>query len=163
MHFFTPWKHQKIRGVFDISKGYRNGILVQIRITCKEIRKKILLLSLMFNDILHCVKSVQIPSFFSSVFYCIWSQYGDLLSKSLYSGQMQQNMDQKISVFGHFSRSVEIKEVHKDEWAQCKLANFTHPFILLTYLLWHVLFTEQRSSHVQLLKSVIFRFNYCSI
>ena len=117
----------------------------------------------MFDDILHCVKSVQIRSFFSSVFYCIWSQYGDLLSKSPYSGQMQQNTDQKISVFGHFSRSVEIKEVHKDERAQCKLANFTLAFILLTYLLWHVLFTEQPSSHVQLLKSVIFRFNYCNI
>ena len=76
---------------------------------------------------------------------------------------MQQNTDQKISVFGHFSRSVEIKEVHKDERAQCKLANFTLAFILLTYLLWHVLFTEQASSHVQLLKSVIFRFNYCNI
>ena len=75
----------------------------------------------MFDDILHCVKSVQIRSLFSSVFYCIWSQYVDLLSKSPYSGQMQQNTDQKISVFGHFLRSVEIKEVHKDERAQCKL------------------------------------------
>ena len=38
---------------------------------------------------LHCVKSVQIRKFFWSVFFCIWTKYGDLLS-----------------VFGHFSRSV---------------------------------------------------------
>ena len=39
----------------------------------------------------HCVKSVQIRSFFWSVFSCIRTKYGDLLRKN--------------SVFGHFSCS----------------------------------------------------------
>ena len=39
----------------------------------------------------HCVKSVQIRSFFWSIFSHVWTEYGDLN----YSVQMQQNMDQK--------------------------------------------------------------------
>ena len=38
---------------------------------------------------------VQIRSFFWSVFSCIWTEYGDLLRKSLYSVQIQENADQK--------------------------------------------------------------------
>ena len=33
----------------------------------------------------HCVKSIQIRSYFWSVFSCIRTEYGDLLRKSLYS------------------------------------------------------------------------------
>ena len=40
---------------------------------------------------LHCVKSVQIRSFFWSVFACIWTR--------------------KNSVFGHFSRSAKYGEI----------------------------------------------------
>ena len=40
-------------------------------------------------------KSVQIRSFFWSVFSCIRTEYGDLRSKSPYSVQMQENTDQK--------------------------------------------------------------------
>ena len=43
---------------------------------------------------LHCVKSVQIRSFFWSVFSCIWTEYGDLLRKSPYSERIQENTDQ---------------------------------------------------------------------
>ena len=39
----------------------------------------------------HCVKSVQIRSFFCSIFPHVWTEYGDLN----YSVQMRQNMDQK--------------------------------------------------------------------
>ena len=63
----------------------------------------------------HCVKSVQIRSFFWSVFSCIRTECGDLLGKSPYSVRIQKNTDQSEyrklrtrdnSVFGHFSRSV---------------------------------------------------------
>ena len=43
----------------------------------------------------HYVKSVQIRSFFWSVFSCIRTEYGDLLRKSLYSVKIQENADQK--------------------------------------------------------------------
>ena len=44
---------------------------------------------------MHCVKSVQIWSFFWSVFSRIWIEYVDLLRKSQYSVQVWENMDQK--------------------------------------------------------------------
>ena len=53
----------------------------------------------------HCVKSVQILSFFWFVFSCIRTEYGDLLGNFLYSVRIQENTDQKNSVFGHFSCS----------------------------------------------------------
>ena len=40
----------------------------------------------------HCVISVQIRSFFWSIFYCIWAEYRKIRTR-------------KNSVFGHFSRS----------------------------------------------------------
>ena len=43
----------------------------------------------------HCVKSVQIHSFFWSVFSCIRTEYGYLRSKSPYSVRVQENKDQK--------------------------------------------------------------------
>ena len=44
---------------------------------------------------IHCVKSVQIRSFFWSVFFCIRTEYGNLRSKSPYSVRIQENTDQK--------------------------------------------------------------------
>ena len=41
----------------------------------------------------HCVKSVQIRSYFCSVFSCIRTEYGD--RKSPYSVRIQENMEQK--------------------------------------------------------------------
>ena len=43
----------------------------------------------------HCVKSVQIRSYFWSLFSCIQNDYGHLLSKSPYSVRIQENTDQK--------------------------------------------------------------------
>ena len=37
-------------------------------------------------------ESVQIRSFFWSVFFCIWTEYGDLRSKSPYSVRIHENM-----------------------------------------------------------------------
>ena len=54
---------------------------------------------------LHCVKSVQMRKFSWSVFSCIRTEYWDLLCKSPYSVQRQENMDHKNSIFRHFSRS----------------------------------------------------------
>ena len=58
------------------------------------------------TPISHCGKSVQIGSFFWSVFSCIRTEYIDLRSKSPCSVRVQENTDRKLSVFGHFSRSV---------------------------------------------------------
>ena len=44
----------------------------------------------------HCIKSVQIASFFWSVFSYIWTDHGDLLHKSPNSVRIQENTDQKI-------------------------------------------------------------------
>ena len=44
---------------------------------------------------IHCVKSVQIRSFFWSVFSCILTEYGDLPRKSRFSARIQENTDQK--------------------------------------------------------------------
>ena len=43
----------------------------------------------------HCVKSVQIRSFFWSVFSCIRTEYGDLRCKYPYSVRIQKIKDQK--------------------------------------------------------------------
>ena len=43
----------------------------------------------------HCEKSAQIWSLFWSVFFCIWTEYGNLRSKSPYLVQIQENTDQK--------------------------------------------------------------------
>ena len=43
----------------------------------------------------HCVKSVPKRSYFWFVFSCIWTEYGDLLCKSPYSVQIEENTDQK--------------------------------------------------------------------
>ena len=49
----------------------------------------------MCGSLFHCVKSVQIQSFFWSVFSCFRTEYGDLLPKSPYSVRIQENTDQK--------------------------------------------------------------------
>ena len=43
----------------------------------------------------HCVKNVQIRSFFWSMFSCIRTEYGDLLRKSSYSVRIKEITDQK--------------------------------------------------------------------
>ena len=52
----------------------------------------------------HCVKSVQIRSFFWSVFSCIWTEYGEILRISPYSVRMPENTDQKkLRIWTHFT------------------------------------------------------------
>ena len=51
------------------------------------------------------LKSVQIRSFFCSVFSCIRNEHGDLRPKCLYAVRIQENLTRRNSVFGRFSRS----------------------------------------------------------
>ena len=44
----------------------------------------------------HCIKSVQIRSYFWSLFFCIRIEYEDLLRKSPYSIRIQENTEQKL-------------------------------------------------------------------
>ena len=46
-------------------------------------------------DWLQCMKSVQMRSYFWSVFSCIWTEYRHLRSKSPYSVRIQENKNQK--------------------------------------------------------------------
>ena len=50
----------------------------------------------------HCVKSVQIRSFFCSVFSCIWTEYGDLRTKYPISVEIEENADLKKLRFWSF-------------------------------------------------------------
>ena len=60
--------------------------------------------------IMHYVKSVQIRSFFWSVFSRIRTEYGEILHISLYSVQMRENTDQNNSKYGHFLRSASLMD-----------------------------------------------------
>ena len=60
---------------------------------------------------LHCLNSVKIRSFFRSIFSYIWKEYVDLFRKSLYSVRIQENKEEKNSVFGHFSRSASVRYI----------------------------------------------------
>ena len=53
----------------------------------------------------HCVKSVQILSFFWSVFSCIRTEYGDLPLNLRIQYKYRKIRTRKNSIFGHFSRS----------------------------------------------------------
>ena len=61
---------------------------------------------------LHCVKSVQIQSFFWSVFSCIWTEYRKIRTR-------------KNSVFGHFSGSARLNNTIIFMWI---LSNFKQFF-----------------------------------
>ena len=54
---------------------------------------------------IHCVKSVQMRSFFWSLFYRIWTEYGDLRSISPYSVRMREYRDQKkLRIWAFFTQ-----------------------------------------------------------
>ena len=55
-------------------------------------------------SVLHDMKSVQIQSFFWSVFSRVWTEYIDLFRKSPYSVRIRENMNHKNPVFKQFSR-----------------------------------------------------------
>ena len=57
------------------------------------------------------VQKVSASGVFWSVFFCILTEYGQILRMSPYSVQMRENMDQKNSEYGHFSRSASNKRL----------------------------------------------------
>ena len=75
----------------------RNTLWLKIIIELLVFLYSVCLASLcLFNhSFRHCVKSVQIQSYFRSVFSCFWTEYGDLRSKSPYSVQIKENTDHK--------------------------------------------------------------------
>ena len=56
----------------------------------------------------HTVRKVSVCGVFWSVFFCIRTEYGEMLRISPYSVQIRENADQKNSEYGHFSRSVPV-------------------------------------------------------
>ena len=63
--------------------------------------------------------------FFWSTFYRIRTEYGDLESKSLYSIRVRENVDQKHSLYGHFSRSVSFSRRDPDQMELLTLSSGT--------------------------------------
>ena len=70
--------------VIEKYKEHASIIVIQIAFSCQLISFEAL-----------CVKSIQIRSYFWSVFFCIRTEYGNLRCKSPYSVQILENKDQK--------------------------------------------------------------------
>ena len=71
---------------------------------------------------IHCEKSVPIRSFLNSVFSHIWTEYGDLRSKSPHSVRIREIWTRKNSVFRHFSHSYILNAINgKDSSQQLKV------------------------------------------
>ena len=82
---------------------------------------------------LHCVESVQIRSYFWSVFSCIRTGYGDLLVNLHIQSHNKKIRTKNNSAFGHFSRSVNGLRrplVCRMKWLH---ENFNHFVRLLPY------------------------------
>ena len=80
-----------------LSNGFSQKLLLKVKANGLVDRKLVWNMKLfgIFLVLYHCVKSVQIRSFFWFVFSCIRTEYGDLLRKALYSVRMLENTDQK--------------------------------------------------------------------
>ena len=76
----------------------------------------------------HCVESVCTWSFFWSVFSCIWTEYGEILSP--FTVQMRGNADQKNSKYRYFSSS----DIFKGTIAEEEKPNATYLLYGLNYL-----------------------------
>ena len=80
----------------------------------------------------HYVKSVQIRSFFCSVFSYIWTKYGDLRRKSRYSVRMQEYTDwKKLRTWTLFTQWKTIITIYR----YCSYANF-RSFIFIFRAKW---------------------------
>ena len=90
--------HQGMHHFQDNEKTLLRQILNPLKLYATfsyQLVYKVLYIFYIFMQDQHCVKSVQIQSFFWSVFSCIRTEYGDLLRKSPYSVRIQENTDQK--------------------------------------------------------------------
>ena len=77
---------------------YQSQSRARLPVTCLKVEFETISFNLVLTISLrsHCVKSFQTRSFFWSVFSPIWTEYGDLRSKSPYSVQIRENTDQNI-------------------------------------------------------------------
>ena len=83
-------------------------------------------------------QTVRDPSFFWSVFSHIWTKYEHLKSKSLYSVQMRENVDQKkLRIWALFTQRLENKNFSYITWKKfsespngCCFIKFFHPKML---------------------------------
>ena len=67
----------------------------------------------------HCVKTVQVRSFFWSVFSHIWTEYRGLLRKFSYSVQIWENKEQKkLLIWILFTQCLfsQVRPLDKKEW-----------------------------------------------
>ena len=96
--------------------GMFSDLTLEVSLTRKRNHKEVSQLNCNFKDInetnllrifsvMRYVKSVQIRSFFWSLFSRIRTEYGNLLRKSPYSVRIRKIQTRKNSVFGHFSHS----------------------------------------------------------
>ena len=70
-----------------------------------EVLQHLFLTNCWINRLYHSVKSVQIRSFFWSVFSNIRTEYGEIPCISPYSVQMRENTDQKkLRIWKHFTQ-----------------------------------------------------------
>ena len=98
---FGQWIKYNVRNTF-LQKSWRKwGRETSFRLFSLILYKAALTLSINLHinlyifNIYHCVKRVQIRSFFWSVFSRIWTEYRDLLRKSPYSVLIRKNTNQK--------------------------------------------------------------------
>ena len=87
---------------------YQSQSRARLPVTCLKVEFETISFNLVLTIPLrsHCVKSFQTRSFFWSVFSPIWTEYGDLRSKSPYSVQIREIRTRIYSEFGHFLSSV---------------------------------------------------------
>ena len=76
------------------------------------------------------MKNVQIRGFFWSIFSCIWTEYGDLQSKSPYSAQIKENTDQKkLRIWTLFTQCLLLLE----EWGAVVAIERLHHKVLVRF------------------------------
>ena len=83
----------------------------------------------------HCVECVQVRSFFWSVFFRIWTEYGEIWSISPYSVRMQENTDQKKTLYLDTFHAVYIDYKYfqgsNNPWICATCCSATFPFASL--------------------------------
>ena len=82
----------------------------------------------------HCVESVQIQSYFWSLFSCIRTECGDLLSNLRIQCEYRKIRARINSVFGHFSRSVYVLVTSPDSRTELMVMKFQKKVFALSCL-----------------------------
>ena len=91
--------------IYKIKRVNFIDFLSAISLGLKCLATPIFILLLWHISSTHCMESVLIRSFFRSVFFSIWTEYGEILRSSPYSVRMRKIRTRKNSVLGHISHS----------------------------------------------------------